>query len=172
MNFAHGIKIGGYADMILADENNNPVVFDFKWYPGKQDLFKKTIEENKSIQLELYKYLTKELAGKEADTVAYVILPEVIVVSANNFVSEKAIKVTVKDIDEELLPKLKNSYKYRREQISNGFIEEATGFAPDMIAYHRDTDDKNLIPLNFDGKREPKKQAKTYPQYDLFKTKK
>lgn len=171
MGFFNDIKIGGYADMILADDNNNPVVFDFKWYPGKQDKFKSTIEENKSIQLELYKHLTKEIAGQEARKVAYVILPEVIVVSAQSFVSEKAIKVAVKDADEQLLVKLKNSYKYRREQISNGFIEEATGFAPDMIAYHRDTDDKNLIPLNFDGKKEPKKQVESYQQYGLFKTK-
>lgn len=171
MQFAENIKIGGYADMILADDENNPIVFDFKWYPGKQDKFIKTIKENKSIQLELYKYLTKEIAEKDAKAVAYVILPEIIVVSAQNFTGENAIKVTVDNIDEELLPKLKNSYKYRREQISNGFIEEATGFAPDMITYQNDVDEKNLIPLNFDGIKEPKKQAKSYPEYDFFKAK-
>lgn len=172
MQFANNIKIGGYADMILADKENNPIVFDFKWYPGKQEKFKEIIKENKSIQLELYKYLTKEICGKEAKAVAYVVLPEVIVVSSESFISENAIKVTVDNIDEQLLPKLKNSYKYRCNQISDGFIEEATGFAPDMIAYQKDVEDKNLIPLNFEGKREPKKQAKPYPEYDFFKTKK
>lgn len=172
MGFEGGIKIGGYADMILADEQNNPIVFDFKWYPGKADTFKKKIEENKSLQLELYKYLTKELAGSEAKAVAYVIIPEVTVVSAQKFAGDNTVKVTVKDADEQLLPKLKNSYKYRREQISNGFIEEATGFAPDMITYQNDCEDKNLIPLEFDGVREPKKQPKPYPQYEFFKGRK
>lgn len=169
MGFEGGIKIGGYADMILADEQNNPIVFDFKWSPSKADTFKKKIEENKSLQLELYKYLTKELAGSEAKAVAYVIIPEVTVVSSQKFAGDNTVKVTVKDADEQLLPKLKNSYKYRREQISNGFIEEATGFAPDMITYQNDCEDKNLIPLEFDGKREPKKQPKPYPQYEFFK---
>ena len=172
MGFEGGIKIGGYADMILADEQNNPIVFDFKWYPGKADTFKKKIEENKSLQLELYKYLTKELAGSEAKAVAYVIIPEVTVVSAQKFAGDNTVKVTVKDADEQLLPKLKNSYKYRREQISNGFIEEATGFAPDMITYQNDCEDKNLISLEFDGVREPKKQPKPYPQYEFFKGRK
>ena len=80
--------------------------------------------------------------------------------------------MTVKDADEQLLPKLKNSYKYRRSQIENGFIEEATGFAPDAITYQNDCDTKNLIPLEFDGKREPKKQPKPYPQYEFFKGRK
>ena len=172
MGFEGGIKIGGYADMILADEQNNPVVFDFKWYPGKVDKFKKTIEENKSIQLELYKYLTKELAGSEAKAVAYVVIPEVTLVSAQTCAGNNTVKVTVKDADEQLLPKLKNSYKYRRSQIENGFIEEATGFAPDAITYQNDCDTKNLIPLEFDGKREPKKQPKPYPQYEFFKERK
>lgn len=171
MGFFGNIKIGGFADMILADEKENPVVFDFKWYPGKQDKFKSIVEENKSVQLELYKYLTKEIAQKEACKVAYVILPEVIVISAQDFASENAIKVSLKNT-EPLLPKLKNSYKYRREQIQNGFIEEAAGFAPEMISYQKDAEGQNLIPLNFDGKREPKKQAKPYPQYDFFKSKK
>ena len=172
MNFEGSIKIGGYADMILADDQDNPVVFDFKWYPGKEDKFKKTIEENKSIQLELYKYLTKELAGKEAKAVAYVVLPEVTVVSAQNFAGENILQVSVQNPDEELLPKLKNSYKYRRTQITNGFIEEATGFTPSDIAYQNDVEEENLIPLEFDGKVEPKKHPKDYPEYEFFKARK
>lgn len=172
MNFEGGIKIGGYADMILADDQDNPVVFDFKWYPGKEDKFKKTIEENKSIQLELYKYLTKELAGKEAKAVAYVVLPEVTVVSAQNFAGENILQVSVQNPGDELLPKLKNSYEYRRTKIKNGFIEEATGFAPSDIAYQRDVENKNLIPLEFDGKVEPKKHPKDYPEYEFFKARK
>lgn len=40
--------------------------------------------------------------------------------------------------------------EYRRTQITNdGFIEEATGFAPSDIAYQRDGENKNLIPLEF-----------------------
>lgn len=169
MHFEGGIKIGGYADMILADGSGNPVVFDFKWYPGKEDRFKKIIEENKSIQLELYKHLTQGLAGKKAKAVAYVVLPELTVVSAQCFAGENVVKVTVQNPDEEILQKLRNSYKYRREQISNGFIEEATGFAPEMISYQKDAEDMGLIPLEFDGTKEPKKQPKAYPEYEFFK---
>ena len=172
LHFEGEIKICGFADMILADDQGNPVVFDFKWSPGKEDKFKKTIEENKSIQLELYKYLAKELAGREAEKIAYIVLPEVTVVSAQNFLGENVIQVSVQDPDEEFLPKLKNSYEYRRNQIERGFIEEATGFAPSDIAYQRDVENKNLIPLEFDGKEEPKKHPKDYPEYEFFKARK
>lgn len=172
MNFEGGIKIGGYLDMVLADEEGNPIVFDFKWSPRKEDKFKKIIEENKSIQLELYKYLTKELAGKEAKAVAYVVLPEVTVISAQNFTGENILNVSIKESDKALLPKLKNSYKYRRNQIKGGFIEEATGFAPSDITYQNDVEGENLISLEFDGKREPKKHPKDYAEYEFFKARK
>ena len=172
MHFENEIRIEGDTDMILADEQNNPVVFDFKWSPGKEDKFKKLIEENKSIQLELYKYLTKELAGKDAEKIAYVVLPEVIVISAQNFAGENILQVSVQNPNKQLLPKLKNSYKYRRTQIKSGFIEEATGFAPSDIAYQNDVEKENLIPLEFDGVKEPKKHPKDYPEYEFFKARK
>ncbi len=171
MGFDGGIKIGGYADMILADNDNNPIVFDFKWTSGEAK-FKSTIEENKSIQLELYKHLTKELAGSKAKAVAYVILPEGTVISAQAFAGQNVVRVAVKNPDELLLPRIKNSYKYRREQISSGFIEEASGFAPDQISYQNDCDALNLIPLEFDGSRNPKKRPNQYLDYDFFKTRK
>ena len=169
MGFDHNITIGGYADMILADEGNNPIVFDFKWSSGKKDKFEKTIKENKSIQLELYKYLTKELAGSNAKSVAYVILPEVIVISAHHFEGKNVIKVNVENEEELLLTKIKNSYEYRRKQISSGFIEEATDFAPDDIAYQRDVDTSALMPLEFKNKKKP---PKDYPKYEIFKGRK
>ena len=172
MHFENEIRIEGDADMILADEQNNPVVFDFKWSPGKEDKFKKLIKENKSIQLELYKYLTNKLAGKDAEKIAYVVLPEVIVISAQNFAGENILQVSVQNPNEQLLPKLKNSYKYRRTQIKSGFIEEATGFAPSDIAYQNDVEKENLIPLEFDGVKEPKKHPKDYPEYEFFKARK
>lgn len=167
MDFEGGIKIGGYADMILADEQNNPIIFDFKW-TGKEQSFKQKIAENKSIQLELYKYLTKDFAGSEAQAVAYVILPEVTVISAQEFAGDNTIKVDLNNTDE-LMPKLKNSYKYRREQISNGFIEEAAGFTPDSIQYQKDCEDQELIPLEFGGsKNNLRKKGNDYSDYTFF----
>ena len=172
MNFPYDIGIGGYADMILLDKKNNPLVFDFKWSPGRENKFKKIIKENKSIQLELYKYLTKEVAQSNAKAVAYVILPDVTLVSDKNFIGDNTIKVLVDNADEELLPKVKNSYRYRRSQIESGFVEEATGFTPDMIAYARDTEKENLIPLDFGDKKALAKAPKAFAQYDFFKQKK
>lgn len=166
-DFEGGIKIAGYADMILADEQNNPIIFDFKW-TAKEQSFKQKIAENKSIQLELYKYLTKEFAGSEAQTVAYVILPEVTVISAQEFTGDNTIKVDLNNTDE-LMPKLKNSYKYRREQITNGFIEEAAGFAPGSIQYQKDCEDQELIPLEFAGsKNNLRKKGNDYSDYTFF----
>lgn len=171
INFYGGTKIGGYADMILADEQNNPIIFDFKW-TGKEDKFKQKIAENKSIQLELYKYLTTEFAGSEAQAVAYVILPEVTVISAQDFAGENTIKVTMSNTDS-LMTKLKNSYKYRREQITEGFIEEAEGFAPDLIQYQKDCEEENLIPLEFGGRaNDLKKKGNDYSNYTFFNRRK
>ncbi len=173
MNFPHDIKIGGYADMILLDKKNNPLVFDFKWSPGKENKYKKIIKENKSIQLELYKYLTKEIAHTNAKSVAYVVLPDVTLVSDKDFIGDNVVKVQVDNTDEELLAKVKNSYRYRRNQIENGFVEEAAGFSPDMIAYARDTEKENLITLEFQkSNKSLVKAPKTFQQYDFFKQKK
>lgn len=174
MGFEGDIKIKGFVDMLLADEDNVPVIFDFKW-TSKPDDYKKKIKENKSIQLELYKSLIEGFEGLKKNTkakaVAYIILPDVIIFSKESFIGENAIKVTV-DNNEDLLPEIKNSYKYRREQISGGFIEEATEMGPDKISYQKAVEYENLIPLKFESKTNPKKEKKSFPKYELFKGKK
>lgn len=169
VNFAHNIEIGGDIDMVLEDKDGNIVVFDFKWYPQREKKFKDIIKENKSIQLELYKYLTESLTSKKAKKVAYVVLPEVTLVSSESFVSSRAIKVE-KGNEDELLSKIRNSYKYRRNEISTGFIEEATGLSPEEIQYEKDREEMNLYPLEFNSVRKPEKKAKEYPLYEFFKS--
>ncbi|MBQ5382889.1 MAG: hypothetical protein IIU46_00395 [Treponema sp.] len=169
LNFEGGINIGGFADMILADRDGNPVVFDFKWSPGNEKKYIELIEKNESIQLELYRHICKNLAGAEAKSVAYVILPEVAVISARKFNGENTYRVSVENMDEDVLAKIRNSYAYRRKQISEGFIEEATGFPPELIDYQNDCESENLMPLQFDGKKNPKKIPKPYPEYEFFK---
>ena len=52
----------GSIDMVLKNVQDEIVIFDFKWSEGKS--FKTKLEENKSIQLELYKQAAKIHYGK------------------------------------------------------------------------------------------------------------
>ena len=64
----------GSIDMVLKNVQDEIVIFDFKWSEGKSFMTK--LEENKSIQLELYKQAAKIHYGKNVAGVAYYLFPK------------------------------------------------------------------------------------------------
>lgn len=170
MNFPYNITISGSSDMILKDPQNQLVIFDFKW-SGNEKKYTKILEENRSIQLVLYKELAAKAQEKSAKSSAYVLLPKCTIISTDNFTGDCKQITPIEDRDNNLLEELRRSYAYRRQQISDGLVEEGENLTADQITYQKDADSKGLIPLEFDEETEIK-IANKYSNYTCFKVKK
>ena len=170
MNFCEPLTIKGFADCILSDKNSNLIVWDYKW-SGNRKRYKKLLEENRSLQTALYKELVFKMERKKAVSAAYVLLPELLIVSTEAY-KGNCLQVTVSDESRQvdLLQEIRNSYEYRKKQIESGVIEEGEGMEPESLTYARDTEEKHLLPLKFDD--DGLKEENAYSDYSLFKGKK
>jgi hypothetical protein len=160
-------------EMILEDEKGNPFVFDFKFSP-KTNKYEGLIQENRAMQLSLYKGLIAKTTQKNAKAVAYILLPEVKVVTAE----ELKGYIYKKDVKEErkgnLLVEMMNSYEYRKNQILNGIVEDGEEMEASLLEYNIDSEDKNLVPLDIEEHKKKgtsNKAPNKYSNYQIFKEK-
>ena len=162
----------GIADMVLEDEAGNIYLFDFKW-TGSEDKYRDLIKENRSVQLALYSALIKQSENKDVKAAAYVLLPKTTVITCGgNLQGNNVIPINDAKSMEDVFETVKNSYKYRMDQLQQGIVEMADGLAD--FAYLNDTENENLVPLATeeikinDVKQNVKKQNK-YSDYPCFK---
>ncbi|ACX75375.1 conserved domain protein [Fibrobacter succinogenes subsp. succinogenes S85] len=167
------ISFNGSIDMVLENNAAEIVIFDFKYSP-KKEKYEKWIKNNRSLQLALYKGLVEKTSDKKVNAKAYILLPEVKVITADEL--KGYIFDTKIDRDGIVLDEMSNSYVYRCNQILNGAIEDGEGikFPIDAvkIAYNLDTTKNNLVPLDADIKPRNKTWEKTpnkYSDYAFFK---
>lgn len=115
----------GSIDMVLKDANNKLVIFDFKWSESKG--FQTKLEENKSMQLELYKQAAKKHYDTDVAGVAYYLFPKMTLFTASFPESAHVRKVKVKtEVGERnLYAEIQNAYDYRRKSLNGGFVEES-----------------------------------------------
>ncbi len=149
------ILLHGFIDMHLQDEQGQHVIFDFKWTSGKHHI--NALRQNTSLQLALYKALLAKETETENIPTAYFLMPAGLLVSTHKW---KGINVLHIDPQsrENLVEPLARSYRYRREQIQRGQIEQAEGIEPENIPYCQDTPEKHLFPL--ETERKDKKDVK------------
>lgn len=171
-NFLETASAKGIADMVLEDKDGNIYLFDFKW-SGKENKYSDLIKENRSVQLALYSSLIKKTENKGVKAAAYVLLPKTTVITCGgNLQGNNVIHINDSKSMEDVFETVKNSYKYRMEQLKQGIVEMADGLAD--FAYLNDTENKNLVPLETEeiktdnGKQAVKKQN-TYSDYLCFK---
>lgn len=167
------ILFDGFIDMLLEDQSGKTVIFDFKYSP-KKDKYEKWIKNNKSMQLALYKGLVEKTSDKDVKAKAYVLLPDVKVITADDL-NGASFKTKV-ERKGELLEEMSNSYEYRKTQIKNGIIEDGEGliFPQDdvKISYAIEMGKKYLVPLDAEEKTKNKTWEKTpnkYSDYAFFK---
>lgn len=165
----------GIADMVLEDKDGNIYLFDFKW-TGSENKYSDLIKENRSVQLALYSALIKQSEKKDVKAAAYVLLPKTTVITCGgNLQGNNVIHINDAKSMEDVFETVKNSYKYRMDQLKQGIVEMADGLAD--FAYLNDTENKNLVPLETEeiktdnGKQTVKKQN-TYSDYPCFKERK
>lgn len=137
----------GIADMVLARENGEHIIFDFKWTSSKS-YYQNLLQSNTSSQLAIYASLLKEKTSDVTIPTAYFIMPLGRLYSNLEFQSSYANKVDVKDgCRGGIVDKIVSSYRYRRNEISSGIIEMGEACQFDSINYFNDTESKNLYPL-------------------------
>ena len=152
----------GYMDMVLEDQEGHPVVFDFKWTSSKK-YHRGLLEQNRSIQLELYRYLLTHEGKDEVKRVAYFLMPEAQLYSLEQFIGDHCTQVEAENHDD-IVSQLMYSIDYRKQQLSQGIVEMNELY--EDIQYVKDTGKKNLFPLSEDG---GKKKANIFSNYQLFK---
>lgn len=167
------VLFDGFMDMLLEDGSCKMVIFDFK-YSSKKDKYEKWIKNNRSMQLALYKGLVEKTFDKNVKAKAYVLLPDVKVITADDLI-DASFKIKV-DREGELLEEMSNSYEYRKNQILHGVVEDGEGIVYPLddvkMSYASDTEKEDLVPLDADIKPRNKTWEKTpnkYSDYAFFK---
>lgn len=140
----------GFIDMQLEDPEGNPYIFDFKWTTS--DRHAQKLKENKSIQLALYKELIEQETKRKVKAVAYYLLPLARFVSTSDLkgaINLSHILTESERASKDLLKEIQNSYKYRKDEILSGKLEETADWAKEDITYEQQRDDLGLLPMDY-----------------------
>jgi len=166
LQFEGDPDIKGYVDMILGDDSSNLYVFDFKWTSSKNH-YPGLLKMNGSLQLALYKEMVEQELGKEVAATAYYLMPENCLYSVFSFNGDHTTKMEeVENVGQKLFLQVKNSHKYRLQQIKDGKIELGEGKLATDLQYFDDMEKEGLMPLRI---REGAKEANIFSNYKCFK---
>ncbi|MBO7497076.1 MAG: PD-(D/E)XK nuclease family protein [Salinivirgaceae bacterium] len=152
----------GFIDMTLEDKDGHPVVFDFKWTTWVKG-YRSKLAENRSVQLELYRWMLGREQKDEVRRVAYFLMPEGLLLSQEEFKGRHYTRIEPENRNN-IVEQLRQSALYRMEQIKNGVVE-TTG-AYDDLQYVKDTETRGLFPLKQDENGQ--KEGNFFTVYGLF----
>ncbi len=142
-----GVMLGSRADMLLSDTEGGKVIFDFKYSNGKSR--KTKVEENRALQLEVYRHMAKLEFGNDINVrVAYVLLPDVIILTADEFYNVDALQLKPDRARANVIAEAAKSYRFRWEQFKAGKIERVEGCVVGTGEYAVAVTDKGLFPLS------------------------
>ena len=152
---SHGVignlDIKGNVDMLLADSKGNPYIFDFKWTSSSKR-HASMLEENKSVQLTLYKELVSKEMGAEVKAVAYFLMPAARFVSCqelNGNIHFQQVRINPDRKTKDLLKEIQKSYDYRMKEVFAGKLEETTGWTEGEITYEQQRENQGLMPMDY-----------------------
>ena len=147
-----GVSLGSRADMLLSDADGGKVIFDFKYSRSKSR--KTEVEENRALQLEVYRYMAKQEFGKDTNVrVAYVLLPDVTILTADEFDDIDVIKLKADRASADVIAETARSYRFRWKQLKAGKIERVEGCAAGTGEYGEQEANKGLFPLSVYNKK-------------------
>ena len=173
MGFEGDIILQGYIDMLLRDTDGNEVVFDLK-YVSKKDKYKTVLENNRALQLAIYKDMLLHHDNPSASVrTAYFVMPYGILFSTDDFIGENCKRIAPK-VPAEIMPQLRNGYAERVKEISEGRIETADNQPVSDLEYAQAGD---VYPLDQEGKRvldettgkQKNIKVKTENKYSVYK---
>ena len=147
-----GVTLESRADMLLSDSDGGKVIFDFKYSRSKSR--KTEIEENRALQLEVYRYMAKQEFGNGTNVrVAYVLLPDVTILTADKFEGIEAITLMSERANSNIMKEAANSYLLRWEQLKAGKIERVEGCSIGTGEYAEQEAIQDLFPLSVYNKK-------------------
>lgn len=152
----------GIIDMTLEDKDGHPVVFDFKWTTWAK-VYQEKLAQNRSIQLEYYRWMMECEQKDEVKRVAYFIMPDAKLYSKEAFLGRNCMQLNPENRDN-IVEQLRQSILYRKDQIAGGIIE--TNGEYEELQYVKDMSAKGLFPLNKND--EGTKEGNFFTQYGLF----
>ncbi|MBR6990272.1 MAG: PD-(D/E)XK nuclease family protein [Bacteroidaceae bacterium] len=159
------LNLKGFIDMTLEDENRHPVVFDFKWTSSK-NFHRDLLADNRSTQLELYRWLLSVNERDDATRTAYFLMPEGHLYSKEHFEGNDCTQLVPANKDN-IVEQLKNSFVFRKNQLLKGTVEIIDGKLAENSSYYNSTEKKNLYPLNVDANGF--KDDNIFSNYGMFK---
>ena len=138
----------GSIDMVLKNEKNELVIFDFKWSEAKH--YETDLEERKAMQLELYREAAQIHYGSKIVGVAYNLFPLQTLFTTDFSESDhiRHIKIKTEVENRNILKEVQNSYKYRRDELNRGHIEDGEITEIAKLEYTLATADTPLYPLD------------------------
>lgn len=151
----------GFIDMTLEDKEGHPVVFDFKWTTWAKG-YQELLQENRSVQLELYRWMLSRQENNSVERVAYFLMPDGRLYSKEPFEGRFCTQITAVNTDD-IVRQLRNSIVFRQQQLKAGIVETNGSFTD--LQYVRDTEDKELFPLKEEG---GKKKEFFFTKYGIF----
>jgi len=156
-------------DLLLKDKNGRPVIFDLKWTDSK-DYYNKLIQENRALQLEVYRKVLNDSREDKTRAVAYYNLKQgrLITSSGNGFKGNHVIQLDTEN-NGDIFEQAMNAYQYRWNQLGKGIIEVAEGMEMNNLDYVMDMEQKNLYPLEKDYNNKKIKAANPFSNFRTFK---
>ena len=135
-------------DLLLKDAHGDYVIFDMKWTESNRH--KELLEQNKAMQLELYRRALEQENGTKVAGVAYYLFPKMTLYTIDFPTSDhiRQVKVQTEAAERDLFVEVQNSYDYRRDELNRGFIEECELTEIAELAYTEAADNKPLYPID------------------------
>ena len=156
--------INGSIDMVLENRDGDLYIFDFKW-SSSFSYYRNRISDNLSIQLELYKTALEKETNKKVVVVSYVLLPSLSIFTSSDLKGRRGTISISPERDKPLLDEIKNSFAFRKNEISSGRIEIGDGKSQSFLDYAKNQNDMVPLPLDEEGN----KKGNRFSDYECFK---
>ena len=156
--------INGSIDMVLENRDGDLYIFDFKW-SSSFSYYRNRISDNLSIQLELYRTALEKETNKKVVVVSYVLLPSLSIFTSSDLKGRRGTISISPERDKPLLDEIKNSFAFRKDEISSGRIEIGDGKSQSLLDYAKNQNDMVPLPLDEEGN----KKGNRFSDYECFK---
>ena len=114
--------LSGMMDMVLVDNNNHRVIFDFKWTSSKK-YYGNLLKENKAWQLALYAEMLSKETNQKVGRTAYFLLPQGRLYSISPFKGRYCEQVVPDAIGSNVISDICDAYRKRKQEILDGIID-------------------------------------------------
>lgn len=165
VDFSDETSIKGSIDMVLENDKGELFIFDFKASHSFR-YYRKVIEQNLSIQLELYRTALARTMGKKVALVAYILLPSLSVCTSGKLLGcRSGINLDPDRADSSLMEEIRKSFSFRKNEIAGGRIEVGDGLPVSELDYGAEND--GMVPIGKDD--DDNKLGNRFTDYGCFK---